>query len=102
MSTRLNTTVLVKWFGSKEPSKRRKTSSGSGGAATPFAEATEAAKVAKPPAVAEGPHTNEMATPQPEMMQHMRELRKNNPHAAVIEEDASKSSGLDNDDDDDP
>ena len=40
------------------------------------------------PAVAEGPHhtgTTEMATPPPEIMEHMRELRKNNPHAAVIE-----------------
>ena len=42
LSYRFNTTVLVKRFGSKEQSKRRKTSSGSGGAATPFAEATEA------------------------------------------------------------
>jgi hypothetical protein len=31
------------------------------------------------------PGTTEMATPPPEIMQHMRELRKNNRHAAVIE-----------------
>ena len=63
-----------------------------------------------------------MAMPPLEIMQYMRELQENNPHAAVIEavrcplvpggwtvkfgrgrieveEDASKSSGLDNDDD---
>ena len=71
--TRLVSTVLVK----------KKTSSGSGGAATPLAEVPRC-----PPAVAEGPHhtgTTEMATPPPEIMEHMRELRKNNPHAAVIE-----------------
>jgi hypothetical protein len=81
--TRLVSTVLVKRFGRKEPSKRQKTSSGSGGAATPLAEVPRC-----PPAVAEGPHhtgTTEMATPPPEIMEHMRELRKNNPHAAVIE-----------------
>ena len=68
-----------------------------------------------------------MATPPPEIMEYMRELRKNNPHAAVIEavrcefvpggwivkfrrgrieieEDASESRGLvfNDDDDDDP
>ena len=32
-----------------------------------------------------GGGTTEMATPPPEIMEHMRELRKNNPHAAVIE-----------------
>ena len=42
ITTKLNT-VLVKRFGRKEPRKRRKTSSGSGGAATPIAEATEVA-----------------------------------------------------------
>jgi hypothetical protein len=66
------------------------------------------------------PGTTEMATPPPEIMQHMRELRKLNPHAAIeavrcplvpggwavsfgrgrieIEEEASESSGLGNDD----
>ena len=81
-------TVLVKRFDRQEPSKRRKTSSGSGGrAATPLAEATEVFSLL-PPGVAEVPHhtgTTEMATPPPEIMEHMRELRKNNPHAAVIE-----------------
>ena len=114
-------TVLVKRFGRKEPSKRQKTSSGSGGAATQLAEVPRC-----PPAVAEWPHhtgTTEMATPPLELMQHMRELRQMSPHAAIeavrcplvpggwaftfgrgrieIEEDASESSGLDNDDDDD-
>ena len=104
LSTRRISTVLVKRFGRKEPSKMQKTSSGSGGAATPLAEVPRC-----PPAVAEGPHhtgttemakpstenvvaaaevgggRTEMATPPPEIMEHMRELRKNNPHAAVIE-----------------
>ena len=110
--------VLVKRFGSKEQSKRQKTSSGSGGAATQLAEVPR-----WPPAVAEWPHhtgTTEIATPPPEITQHMRELRENIPHATLrcplvpggwainwwrgrneIEEDASESSGLDNDDDDD-
>ena len=119
-------TVLVKRFGSKEPSKRQKTSSGSGGAATQLAEVPRC-----PPAIAEWPHhtgTTENATPPPEIMEHMRQLRENNPHAAIeavrcplvpggwattfgrgplflvaIEEDASESSGLVfNDDDKDP
>ena len=125
-------TVLVKRFGSKEPSKRQKTSSGSGGAATQLAEVPRC-----PPAIAEWPHhtgATENATPPPEIMEHMRQLRENNPHAAIeavrcplvpggwvvnfgpgrieIEEDASddeapsiwggSSSGLDNDDDDGP
>ena len=125
-------TVLVKRFGSKEPSKRQKTSSGSGGAATQLAEVPRC-----PPAIAEWPHhtgTTENATPPPEIMEHMRQLRENNPHAAIeavrcplvpggwvvnfgpgrieIEQDASddeapsiwgrSSSGLDNDDDDGP
>ena len=111
-------TVLVKRFGRKGPSKRQKTSSGSGGAATQLAEVPR-----WPPAVAEWPHhtgTTEIATPPPEITQHMRELRENIPHATLrcplvpggwainwwrgrneIEEDASESSGLDNDDDDD-
>ena len=119
LSTRLST-VLVKRFDRQDPSKRLKTCSGSGGrAATPLAEATEVFSLL-PPGVAWGPHhtgTTEMATPPPEIMEYMRELRKNNPHAAVIEavrcefvkggwivkfrrgrieieEDASKSSGL--------
>ena len=120
-------TVLVKRFDRQDPSKRLKTCSGSGGrAATPLAEATEVFSLL-PPGVAWGPHhtgTTEVATPPPEIMEYMRELRKNNPHAAVIEavscefvkggwivkfgrgrieieEDASESSALDNDDDDD-
>ena len=107
--------VLVKRFGRKEPSKRQKTFSGSGGAATQLAEVPRC-----PPAVAEGsPGTTEMATPPPEIMQSVRQLREDNPHRAVqavrcplvpggwavtvggIEEDSSESSGLDNDDDDD-
>ena len=119
LSTRLST-VLVKRFDRQDPSKRRKTSSGSGGrAATPLAEATEVFSLL-PPGVAWGPHhtgTTEMSTPPPEIMQYITELRKNNPNAAVIEavrcefvkggwivkfgrgrieieEDASKSSGL--------
>ena len=77
-------TVLVKTFFSR---KKRKTSSGSGGAATPLAEATEVAKVAKPPAVAEGPHhtgTTEMATPPPEIMRELRKYNPPNPPPACI------------------
>ena len=128
LSTSLST-VLVKRFDRQDPSKRRKTSSGSGGrAATPLAEATEVFSLL-PPGVAWGPHhtgTTEMSTPPPEIMQYITELRKNNPNAAVIEavrcefvkggwivkfrrgrieieEDASESSGLVfNDDDKEP
>ena len=68
LSTRLST-VLVKRFDRQDPSKRRKTSSGSGGrAATPLAEATEVFSLL-PPGVAWGPHhtgTTEKATPSPE------------------------------------
>ena len=109
--------VLVKRFGRNEPSKKQKTFSGSGGAATQLAEVPRC-----PPAVAEWPHhtgTTEMATPPPEIMQSVRQLREDNPHRAVqavrcplvpggwavtfggIVEDSSESSGLDNDDDDD-
>ena len=128
LSTRLST-VLVKRFDRQDPSKRRKTSSGSGGrAATPLAEATEVFSLL-PPGVAEGPHhtgTTEMAMPPLEIMEYITELRKNNPNAAVIsavrcefvkggwivkfrrgrieiEEDASESRGLVfNDDDKEP
>ena len=118
LSTRLST--VLAWFDRQDPSKRRKTSSGSGGrAATPLAEATEVFSLL-PPGVAEVPHhtgTTEMSTPPPEIMEYITELRKNNPNAAVIsavrcefvkggwivkfrrgrieiEEDASESRGL--------
>ena len=88
LSTRLST-VLVKRFDRQDPSKRLKTCSGSGGrAATPLAEATDQVFSLLPPGVAWGPHhpcTTEVATPPPEIMEYMRELRKNNPDAAVIE-----------------
>ena len=123
LSTSLST-VLVKRFDRQDPSKRRKTSSGSGGrAATPLAEATEVFALL-PPGVDWGPHhtgTTEMSTPPPEIMQYTTELRKNHPNAAVIEavrcefvsggwivnieieKNASESSGLVfNDDDKEP